>query len=362
MKKCSIFLLTFLLLASASAPLVGCSNNGTDNKLERTLDTSLVNVWQNANGDIWLELENYEHNHFELANQTQSASSIDFSLDGGQSWMTSSTSDTILAEERGFYNLMGNNLGNYTFNITGASDQSLFGNEQKYQAGDVISLTFRIPESDTYKASEWSTVETYTIKSTANGSSISFTEHFGTSVYDKEDLENQSTIHFESNGLVLYKEQTFVKFGKISTLPSLTESGMFDVTFTPQEELSETEIAEITKCEYKFVSHTEYSQVSNPDENSYITSTITPNIATTEDNLLSIGRWSDVPTTGITISVNDNSLRWSIDYEIPSGVGSETVTQRYTYLILLVRLKSTDSTTQSSVNIADYEVSIEEIQ
>ena len=87
---------------------------------------------------------------------------------------------------------------------------------------------------------------------------------------------------------MVYREGDLLKFGKIASKVSSAESGMYDYTFTPQEELTEAEKNEIAKFEYKFVSKLKYEQNAAAESTDLLTS-ITPGIQTYEDNLLMSG-------------------------------------------------------------------------
>lgn len=109
----------------------------------------------------------------------------------------------------------------------------------KFSAGTDLSITFRIPESDTYKASEWSTATTYTLKAPGTDNSEIFANHYGAFLEDKAQYDSISANTFESNGFVVYRDGGLLKFGKIASVSSSAESSMYDYTFTSQEELSE---------------------------------------------------------------------------------------------------------------------------
>ncbi len=170
----------------------------------------------------------------------------------------------------------------------------------KFNAGADLSITFRIPESDTYKASEWSTATTYTLKAPGTDNSEIFANHYGAFLWDKARYDSGiSANSFESNGFVVYKDGNLLKFGKIASVASSTETGMYDYTFTPLESLTEEDKTEVAKFEYKFVSKLEYEQ---------------------------------------------------------------TDAYSYTSFILLVRIKATDSTAHSRVHVLEYQLSYEPVE
>ena len=229
----------------------------------------------------------------------------------------------------------------------------------KFNAGADLSITFRIPESDTYKASEWSTATTYTLKAPGTDNSEIFAYHYGSFLNDKEQYESGIFANdFESNGFVVYREGNLLKFGKIASEASSTETGMYDYTFTPQEELTEAEKNEIAKFEYKFVSKLEYEQNATAESTDLLTS-ITPDIQTYEDNLLMSGTWTAVSVDGFEFNAANRNYIWQYNVEEPNASTNETETYTYTSFILLVRIKATDSTAHSKVQVLEYQLSYE---
>lgn len=228
----------------------------------------------------------------------------------------------------------------------------------KFNAGADLSITFRIPESDTYKASEWSTATTYTLKAPGTDNSEIFADFFGSSLNDKEQYVSGNIISantFESNGFVVYRDEDSLKFGKIASKASSAESGKYDYTFTPQEELGEADKNEIAKFEYKFVSKPEYEQNTAAESTDLLTS-ITPDIQTYEDNLLMSGTWTAVTVDGFEFNANNSNYIWQYNVESPNVSTGETEIDPYRSFILLVRIKATDSTAHSRVHVLEYQL------
>lgn len=225
----------------------------------------------------------------------------------------------------------------------------------KFSAGADLSITFRIPESDTYKASEWSTATTYTLKAPGTDNSEIFANHYGASLEDKAQYDSISANTFESNGFVVYRDGGLLKFGKIVSVASSTETGMYDYTFTSQEGLTEAEKDEIAKFEYKFVSKLEYEQNAAAESTDLLTS-ITPDIQTYEDNLLMSGTWTAVTVDGFEFNATNTNYIWQYNVEVPNASTGETEIYTYTSLILLVRIKATDSTAHSRVHVLEYQL------
>lgn len=352
MKKSFCILITSALIFCALFAVVACDPESPDTRASRELDTSIVGVWQNAAGDVLVELENYEHESYQFVSDSgQSASSIDFSLDGGKTWLRRELNEDFLAETgRGIYLLMASTDGAFTFNATGSADDDQIPSPT-YNAGDAISITVRVPESDTYKASAWSEATTYTLKAPSAQTDDLFADHYGSFLFDISDYGELSANNFESNGFVVYKEANSVKFGKISSSPSETESGMYDYVFTPFEELGESDKAEIAKLEYKFVSKQEYSQSENSSD---LLSSITPSITTFENECLILGRWTQMPEGGIPFSSSDPDLLWEYEIEIPNATTGEIDKSTQRSFILLLRLKATNDTTHSNVKALEY--------
>ena len=364
MKKLFCILTSFVLVAGAITSFAGCGpKTPEDNRAVRALDTSFVNVWQGSDGTVYVELKDFEHDDYQfISNSGQGATTIEFSLDGGSSWAHQDPVEVFFNQtDRGIYSILSHNGNEYTCYLTGHEGENMPQNP-KFSAGADLSITFRIPESDTYKASEWSTATTYTLKAPGTDNSEIFAYHFGSLLNDKEQYESGIFANnFESNGFVVYREGNLLKFGKIASKVSSAESGKYDYTFTPQEELGEAEKNEIAKFEYKFVSKLEYEQNATA-ESTDLLSSITPDIQTYEDNLLMSGTWTAVTVDGFEFNATNSNYIWQYNVEIPNASTGETELYTYTSFILLVRIKATDSTVHSKVHILEYQLSHELVE
>ena len=352
-----------MLVAGAITSFAGCGpKTPEDNRAVRALDTSFVNVWQGSDGTVYVELKDFEHDDYQfISDSGQGATSIEFSLDGGSSWARQDPVEVFFNQtDRGIYSILSHVGNEFTCYLTGYEGENMPQNP-KFSAGADLSITFRIPESDTYKASEWSTATTYTLKAPGTDNSEIFADFFGSSLNDKEQYVSGNIISantFESNGFVVYRDEGLLKFGKIASVPSSDESGMYNYTFTSQEKLSEAEKNEIAKFEYKFVSKLEYEQNATAESTDLLTS-ITPDIQTYEDNLLMSGTWTAVTVDGFKFNATNSNYIWQYNVEIPNASTGETELYTYTSFILLVRIKATDSTAHSGVHVLEYQLSYE---
>lgn len=366
MKKLFCILISSVLVVSATFVLAACgSNSPKDNKAVRALDTSFVDAWQGSDGTVYVELKDFEHDDYQfISDSGQGATSIEFSLDGGSSWSRQDPVEYFFNQtDRGIYSILSHNGNEFTCYLTGHEGENMPQNP-KFSAGADLSITFRIPESDTYKASEWSTATTYTLKAPGTDNSEIFANFFGSFLNDKEQYESGNIISansFESNGFVVYRDGNLLKFGKIASESSSTETGMYDYTFTSQEELTEAEKNEIAKFEYKFVSKPEYEQNAAAESTDLLTS-ITPDIQTYEDNLLMSGTWTAVTVDGFEFNATNRNYIWQYNVDEPNASTGETEPCTYTSFILLVRIKATDSTAHSKVQVLEYQLSYEPVE
>ena len=364
MKKLFCILISSALVVSATFVLAACgSNSPKDNKAVRALDTSFVDAWQGSDGTVYVELKNFEHDDYQfISDSGQGATSIEFSLDGGSSWARQDPVEYFFNQtDRGIYSILSHDGNEFTCYLTGHEGENMPQNP-KFNAGADLSITFRIPESDTYKASEWSTATTYTLKAPGTDNSEIFAYHYGASLQDKAQYDSGISANtFESNGFVVYRERDLLKFGKIASKVSSAESGKYDYTFTPQEELTEAEKNEIAKFEYKFVSKLEYEQNATAESTDLLTS-ITPDIETYEDNLLMSGTWTAVTVDGFEFNATNSNYIWQYNVEVSNASTGETEIDTYTSLILLVRIKATDSTAHSRVHVLEYQLSYEPVE
>lgn len=360
MKKLFCILISFVLVAGAITSFAGCGpKTPEDNRTVRALDTSFVNVWQGSDGTVYVELKDFKHDGYQsISDSGQGATSIEFSLDGGSSWARQDPVEYFFNQtDRGIYSILSHDGNEFTCYLTGYEGENMPQNP-KFSAGADLSITFRIPESDTYKASEWSTATTYTLKAPGTDNSEIFADFFGSSLNDKEQYVSGNIISantFESNGFVVYRDEDSLKFGKIASEVSSAESGKYDYTFTPQEELGEADKNEIAKFEYKFVSKPEYEQNTAAESTDLLTS-ITPDIQTYEDNLLMSGTWTAVTVDGFEFNANNSNYIWQYNVESPNVSTGETEIDPYRSFILLVRIKATDSTAHSRVHILEYQL------
>lgn len=363
MKKLFCIPISFVLVAGAITSFAGCGpKTPEDNRAVRALDTSFVDAWQGSDGTVYVELKNFEHDDYQfISDSGQGATTIEFSLDGGSSWARQDPVEYFFNQtDRGIYSILSHDGNEFTCYLTGYEGENMPQNP-KFSAGADLSITFRIPESDTYKASEWSTATTYTLKVPGTDNSEIFANFFGSSLNDKEQYKSGNIISansFESNGFVVYRDGNLLKFGKIASKASSTETGMYDYTFTSQEELTEAEKNEIAKFEYKFVSKPEYEQNATAESTDLLTS-ITPDIQTYEDNLLMSGPWTAVTVAGFEFNATNSNYIWQYNVEEPNASTGETEINIYRSLILLVRIKATDSTVHSRVHILEYQLSYE---
>lgn len=360
MKKLFCILKSFVLVAGAITSFAGCGpKTPEDNKAVRALDTSFVDAWQGSDGTVYVELKNFEHDDYQfISDSGQGATSIEFSLDGGSSWARQDPVEYFFNQtDRGIYSILSHDGNEFTCYLTGHEGENMPQNP-KFNAGADLSITFRIPESDTYKASEWSTATTYTLKAPGTDNSEIFANHYGAFLEDKAQYDSISANTFESNGFVVYRDEDLLKFGKIASKASSAESGKYDYTFTSQEGLTETEKNEIAKLEYKFVSKLEYEQNATVESTDLLTS-ITPDIQTYEDNLLMSGTWTAVTVDGFEFKATNSNYIWQYNVESPNASTDETEIDTYKSFILLVRIKATDSTAHSRVHILEYRLPCE---
>lgn len=354
MKKSICILTSLALIVCALFAVVGCGDK-EDTRASRELDSNILDIWQDASGSVWVELENYEHDGYQFVSiSSQSATSIDFSLDGGKTWNLCDVAESLFPEkDRGVYQIISPDTdGTFTFQLTGAEDNQFPDPSPIYNAGDVLSITIRVPESDTYKASAWSQATTYTLKAPAQSTADLFAYHYSSLLNDKTYYDGLSTDYIESNGFVAYKDANLIKIGKLASAASATESGMYDYTFTPFEDMTEADKAEAAKFEYKFVSKQEYTQ--NEDVANL---TFTPDVEINEDTFLTTG-WI-VGSNGIAFDADDSDLLWAYDIESSNASTGETEIDTQTSFVLLLRLKATNDTTHSRVAIFEYPLSYE---
>ena len=67
------------------------------------------------------------------------------------------------------------------------------------------------------------------------------------------------------------------------------------------------------------------------------------------------GAWTAVTVDGFAFNTTNSNYIWQYNVEVSNASTGETEIDTYTSLILLVRIKATDSTAHSGVHVLEYQ-------
>lgn len=260
MKKTAV-LAAILLIAVLSAS-VFCACDKTQ-KLDREMDTEIVGVYQDFSGNLIVELANFTHEDYE-GGYAQDATAMEFSLDGGKTWMIWSASTEDWCEGKGIYYVM-SPTRNSENDITGFLASAYDGTETAFEIGDSASVCVRIPESSKYKASEIITSESITLKDEANETQEEMseinTERFRIMPKGYIDGFLPWSVAYEKAGTYFsYIDGDSVKFGIISQIEEI-DGEMKITALKYYEELSDSEKQGLENFEYRIISPDRYTDV-----------------------------------------------------------------------------------------------------
>lgn len=269
MKKTAV-LAAVLLIAVLSAS-VFCACDKTQ-KLDREMDTEIVGVYQDFSGNLIVELANFTHEDYE-GGYAQDATAMEFSLDGGKTWMIWSASTEDWCEGKGIYYVM-NPTRNSENDITGFVANAYDGTETAFEIGDSASVCVRIPESSKYKASEIITSESITLKDEANETQEEMseinTERFRIMPKGYIDGFLPWSVAYEKAGTYFsYIDGDSVKFGIISQIEEI--DGDRKITALKYyEELSGVEKQGLSKFEYRIIKPDNYYDIIDDPDGSFV--------------------------------------------------------------------------------------------
>ena len=266
--------LTFLIAISVIAVLaisVFCACDKTQ-KLDREMDTEIVGIYQDFSGNLLVELKNFKHSDYE-GGYAQDETAMEFSLDGGKTWMIWSASTEDWCKDKGIYYVMyPTRDGNY--DITGFEASSYDGTKTTFKTGDSASVCVRIPESSKYKASEFITSDSIKLKDQALETLVDMSEINvnGFRIMQKGYIEGflpWSAGYEEVGTYFPYNDGESVKFGIISQIEE--KDGDRKITALKYyEELSGVEKQGLSKFEYRIIKPDNYYDIIDDPDGSFV--------------------------------------------------------------------------------------------
>lgn len=333
-KKILSFCLAFAVIVPAIFLLSACGDGNDPPKKDRTNTAEIVSVYQDPSAGVYVEVTGFEHTDWEfISNSGYNACTLEFSINDGE-WFTGSIVQDFYDENgKGVYQILS---ATYNYGDSEVSSFTTIMTGQNVEPGE-ISISARIPESNTYNASAGTSPTTYTLKSKIQ----TIDDKIGEGVYG---FGSQGTSNSpEEEKFVFYQDSSNpynLKVGKFYS--QANESGDYDRFVRELTEEEETQFSEFD-LEYKVVNYT--SKYITTVEGSEDENIATLEIASDEnDAIYSTKGWTD------SLSLSKSNL-W-----IYTNTGFY-----YECMIFLVRLKATDDTVQSEAMCFEVYIGSEEI-
>ena len=323
-----VFILPTIFLFSA------CGDDKNTIKKERVNTAEIVSVYQDYQASLYVEVTGFEHTDWEfISNSGYNACTLEFSINDGE-WFTGSIVQDFYDENgKWVYQILN---ANYQLGDSEITSYSVLMTGQTVSPGE-ITVSVRIPESNTYNASAGTSPTTYTLKSKIQ----TIDDKIGAGLYG---FGSQGTSNSpEEEKFVFYQDSSNpynLKVGKFYS--QANESGDYDRFVRELTAEEETQFSEFD-LEYKVVSYTPkyITTVEGSEDENIATMEITSD---ENDAVYSTEGWTD------SLSLSESNL-WSY-----TNAGLY-----YKSVIFLVRLKATDDTVQSEATCFEVYIGSEEI-
>ena len=333
-KKILGLCLAFAVIVPAIFLLSACGGGNDTPKKDRTNTAEIVDIYQDPSAGVYVEVTGFEHTDWEfISNSGYNACTLEFSINDGE-WFTGSIVQDFYDESgKGVYQILS---ATYNYGDSEVSSFTTIMTGQNVEPGK-ISISARIPESNTYNASAGTSPTTYTLKSKIQ----TIDDKIGEGVYG---FGSQGTSNSpEEEKFVFYQDSSNpynLKVGKFYS--QANESGNYDRFVRELTAEEETQFSEFD-LEYKVVNYTPkyITTVEGSEDENIATMEITSD---ENDAVYSTEGWTD------SLSLSESNL-W-----IYTNTGFY-----YEYVIFLVRLKATDDTVQSEAMCFEVYIDSEEI-
>ena len=336
-KKILSFCLAFALIIPAIFLLSACGGDKGSTKQERTNTAKIVSVYQDYQASLYVEVTDFEHTDWEfISNSGYNACTLEFSINDGE-WFTGSIVQDFYDESgKGVYQIL---FAIYDYGDSEVDSFTTMMTAQNVEPGE-ISISARIPESNTYNASAGTYPTAYTLKSKIQTIDDKIGEGpYGFGSQGTSNTDEEEKFVFYQDSLDPYK----LKVGKFYSLANESgESISYDRFVRELTAEEETQFSEFD-LEYKVVNYTpKYITTVEGSEDENIADLEITNDE--NDAVYSTEGWTD------SLSLSESNL-W-----IYTNAGLY-----YKSLIFLVRLKATDDTVQSEALYFEVNIGTEEI-
>ena len=335
-KKILSFCLAFAVIVPAIFLLSACGGGNDTPKKDRTNTAEIVSVYQDYGASLYVEMTGFEHDEYELTGSSRNNLTLEFSINNGE-WFECYPVQVFYDESgKGVYQIL---TATYNYGDSEVSSFTIMMTGQNVEPGE-ISISARIPESNTYNASAGTSPTTYTLKSKIQ----TIDDKIGAGLYGFGSQGNSNSP--EEEKFVFYEDSSNpynLKVGKFySQANESGESISYDRFVRELTAEEETQFSEFD-LEYKVVNYTPkyITTVEGSEDENIATLEITSD---ENDAVYSTEGWTD------SLSLSESNL-WTY-----TNTGFY-----YEYVIFLVRLKATDDTVQSEAICFEVYIGSEEI-
>ena len=335
-KKILSFCLAFALIIPAIFLLSACGGDKGSTKQERTNTAKIVSVYQDYQASLYVEMTEFEHDEYELTGSSRNNLTLEFSINNGEWFECYPVQDFYDESGKGVYQIL---FATYNYGDSEVSSFTTMMTAQNVEPGK-ISISARIPESNTYNASAGTYPTAYTLKSKIQTIDDKIGEGpYGFGSQGTSNTDEEEKFVFYQDSLDPYK----LKVGKFYSLANESgESISYDRFVRELTEDEKTEFSEFD-LEYKVVNYTpKYITTVEGSEDENIADLEITNDE--NDAVYSTEGWTD------SLSLSESNL-W-----IYTNAGLY-----YKSVIFLVRLKATDDTVQSEALYFEVNIGTEEI-
>lgn len=335
-KKILSFCLAFAVIVPAIFLLSACGGGNDTPKKDRTNTAEIVSVYQDYGASLYVEMTGFEHDEYELTGSSRNNLTLEFSINNGE-WFECYPVQVFYDESgKGVYQIL---FATYNYGDSEVSSFTTMMTAQNVEPGE-ISISARIPESNTYNASAGTSPTTYTLKSKIQ----TIDDKIGAGLYG---FGSQGTSNSpEEEKFVFYQDSSNpynLKVGKFYSQANESGESISYDRFVRELTLSEAKQFSEFDLEYKVVNYTPkyITTVEGSEDENIATLEITSD---ENDAVYSTEGWTD------SLSLSESNL-W-----IYTNTGFY-----YECVIFLVRLKATDDTVQSEAICFEVYIGSEEV-
>lgn len=346
--KTAGLLLASLVIISTAFLVTACGGKSEPEKLDRTNNVEVVNILQDYQGSVLMEIENFYHEGYEVASDEGiTSSSLEFSIDGSE-WARGEYISHIYDQyNKAFYEIMHYDSSSDGFKM------SYLWSDDSFAVGQTVNISVRIPESDTYKASEGKNVGSFTLKNVPSNIRDSFDSFVDTT---PDSIASSSD---ESSEFTFYVDGARLKIGRYQT--SARDDGWFDKTLIKFEDLTEQDKAELDalNLEYKLLHFNSTLINETPIEGTNYVSKEIGNFDSAENYFPTVSPrgWTSLKQNSYSVNTHVEDYKiWDLKSYVDDGFGGYEI-QNNKYLVLLVRQGETQSTGVSEILQINYNFS-----